>query len=153
MQQQLGNILELAKNEILCFTTNGNTKIVKDKVHAVMGKGIAKEIADAFPHIPEQLGECLADTCNHVYCMGVDVYKDNMYILYSFPTKLNWWEKSSFDLIEQSCKELVKAVKAESANYIYIPRPGCGNGGLNWEDVKPILEKYLDDRFIIVSKD
>jgi len=27
---------------------------------------------------------------------------------------------------------------------IIIPRPGCGNGGLNWKDIKPIVKQILD---------
>ena len=34
-------------------------------------------------------------------------------------------------------------------NEIYLPKVGCGNGGLKWEDVKPHL-KFLDDRFIVI---
>ena len=35
---------------------------------------------------------------------------------------------------------------------VALPRPGCANGGLNWEDVKPHLERILDDRVTIVTK-
>lgn len=35
---------------------------------------------------------------------------------------------------------------------VVLPRPGAGNGGLEWKDVRPILEEILDDRFTILSK-
>ena len=34
---------------------------------------------------------------------------------------------------------------------VLIPRPGCGYGELNWQDIKPLLESILDDRFISVT--
>lgn len=150
MQQQLGDIWELAKGNSICITTNGN---VNAKGHLVMGKGIAKEALIKHPSIGKILGERVELYGNHVEF--IPIYDANLkliYNLFTFPTKHNWWEKSSFDLIEQSCKELVEYTITYTSK-IYLPRPGCGNGGLNWEDVKPILEKYFDNRFIIVSKD
>ena len=35
---------------------------------------------------------------------------------------------------------------------VLLPKPGCANGGLNWEQVKPLLEQYLDDRFTIIDR-
>jgi hypothetical protein len=32
---------------------------------------------------------------------------------------------------------------------IAIPRPGCGNGKLRWDVVKPAIEHALDDRFTV----
>ena len=28
---------------------------------------------------------------------------------------------------------------------IAFPALGCGHGGLNWNDVKPLMKKYLED--------
>lgn len=65
-------------------------------------------------------------------------------------------EKADLELIERSCKQL-KAMfgfaSGRSREEVYLVRPGCGNGGLDWGDVKPILEKYLDDRFIVVERE
>jgi len=72
-----------------------------------------------------------------------------------FPTKHNWWEKSDLVLIEESTRQLRDFFDNVISEYpvpIYLPRPGCSNGGLDWEDVKPILEKYLDDRFVVVQR-
>ena len=35
---------------------------------------------------------------------------------------------------------------------VYMARPGCGNGQLKWEDVKPLIAPILDDRFIVVER-
>jgi len=35
---------------------------------------------------------------------------------------------------------------------VYLPRPGCGYGYLDWEIVKKELEPILDDRFIVITK-
>ena len=36
---------------------------------------------------------------------------------------------------------------------IALPRPGCGNGGLIWDDIKGYIEYMLpEDRFIVVER-
>ena len=69
----------------------------------------------------------------------------------TFPVKNNWWEKADLKLIEQSCQELADTCDFFKPPF-YMVRPGCGNGGLDWKEVKPILEKYLDEKFIVVEK-
>ena len=66
----------------------------------------------------------------------------------SFPVKTEWWEKANLDVIEGSAKQLSKLAPKED---VYLPRVGCGNGKLDWKDVKPVLERCLDDRFTVVS--
>ncbi len=77
---------------------------------------------------------------------------DNAYFIFSLPTKNEYWLPSPIVLIERSLKELVSLVDhTYKAQNIVLPRPGCGLGGLDWETaVKPLCEKYLDDRFTVV---
>jgi hypothetical protein len=71
----------------------------------------------------------------------------------SFPVKHNWFEKADMDLIRRSCRELMEVADElglleESA---LLPRPGCGNGKLDWSDVKREIEPILDDRISVVT--
>jgi O-acetyl-ADP-ribose deacetylase (regulator of RNase III) len=60
-----------------------------------------------------------------------------------FPTKENWRNPSKISYIEAGLQHFVLVYANKSINSIALPRLGCGNGGLAWEDVKPIMEKYL----------
>ena len=152
MIEVFGDAWELSKNNFLCITTNGQ---VKNNGKAVMGRGIAKQAADRFPELPELLGDRLKLDGNHVHPLG----KWENWLLFSFPTKHDWRFPSQLSLIEQSINELAYFfdIPSHNANYmnplnkkIFLPRPGCSNGGLAWEDVKPLVSK-LDDRFYIVA--
>jgi len=54
-------------------------------------------------------------------------------------------------LIRQSARQLVEMADKFGWGSVVLPRPGCGNGGLDWDDVRPILEAILDDRFTVVT--
>ena len=72
------------------------------------------------------------------------------YHLISFPVKYHWHEPASLELIEQSAALLELFAARQQWKRVVVPRPGCGNGGLEWKDVKPIIESYFDERFIVV---
>ncbi len=130
--------------DAICITTNG---VVRKCGRAVMGAGIAKLFKDNYRGIDTVLGNQINIFGNIVQ----SIWKSKETLIFSFPTKNDWRCNSSIKLIEQSLKQLVK--KTAMANSVVLPRPGCSNGKLNWEtQVKPLCEKYLDDRFIIVSK-
>ena len=67
----------------------------------------------------------------------------------AFPVKHHWAQKADLELIRKSAEQLVEI--SQYCERVLIPRPGCGNGQLNWEEVKPILEEILDDRFYVIS--
>ena len=133
------------KGHWIVITTNG---IVKANGEAVMGKGIALQAKIRYPEIPHVLGRAILGRGNCLHFWGEKG-------LLFFPTKHNWRDKSDLTLIEESTKELVDFFDKTVTDYpvpIYLVRPGCSSGGLAWKDVKPILEKYLDDRFVVVER-
>ena len=120
-------------------------RTIKRNGEAVMGRGVALQAKLKRPDLPLFLGDLIRD-------FGNQVYRFDQWRLLSFPLKDNWWELAKLSLIEVSLVQLKQAVGFASGvrSRVYLPRVGCGNGGLDWKDVKPILERYLDDRFIVV---
>ncbi len=143
MREIQGNIWDFhRKGNWVVITTNG---FVKKNGECVMGRGIAQEAKALFPKLPRELGEQLSAEGNHLFMF-------TEYRLLTLPVKHNWWEQADIKLIETSLKELAEFPDLfPEYQPIFLVRPGCGNGKLRWEDVKPICEKYLDDRFVVVD--
>jgi len=117
---------------------------------AVMGAGVAKDAAELYPDLPVNLGEYLRSGAKPL------LYIEHPIIC--LPTKVDWRDPSDLDLIENGCFELANFARVLHSlnNYspIYLPRLGCGLGGLNWErQVRPVLDVILDDRFVLVQND
>lgn len=141
------------KQDACVVTTNG---IIKSDGRAVMGVGIAKYCRDRFTGCDELLGVMLKTTGNHAHILSKYNIPGKMecFTLVSFPTKNDWRDDSSIELIRQSCKEIVKLADEYHFDNIYMPCPGCTNGHLNyWNDVRPVLIEELDSRFVICVPD
>ncbi|MCC7429338.1 macro domain-containing protein, partial [bacterium] len=67
----------------------------------------------------------------------------NKWIL-NFPTKKHWKSPSQLDYIETGLKNFAKTYQEKDIFSIAFPPLGCGNGNLDWKDVKPLMEKYLN---------
>ena len=141
MKEVTGNIWDYYdKGNWIVITTNGT---VKANGEAVMGRGVALQAKERFPGLALTLGKIIADSGNNVHWTALPK-------LIYFPVKYQWWGRADLNLIERSCKELVDLVDHIGVMPIcYMVRPGCGNGGLDWKDVKPILEKYLDRKSVV----
>lgn len=147
MREVRGNVWDMAvPGDIICITTNG---FVKKSGEAVMGRGIALEAVKRDPLVARSLGDAILSGGNHV----VDIHQDPDFIWLSYPVKHNWWEKADPALIVRSAHELVGYVHSieQFSGFVWLPRPGCGNGGLNWADVEPLIADLLDDQFVAVT--
>ena len=128
-------------NNPIVITTNG---CVTNSGKAVMGRGIALQAKNRIPKLPKLLGF-------HINTYGNWVFYFKEYNLFTFPVKHNWWEKADLQLIRQSAEQLLDHVNEKGFKKVWMVRPGCDNGRLKWENVKPVIE-FLDDRFIVVEK-
>jgi len=147
MKEVRGDVFDLIKGEfqVICVTTNG---FVKKNGECVMGRGIAQTVKRLFPHVPKKLGFLLKEYGNRVYILHK--YEDGAIL--SFPVKHNWWEDADIKLIKRSCDELMAMLdKNVHITKVLLPRPGCGNGKLSWDDVKPAIEPLLDDRVYVAT--
>ena len=124
------------------ITTNGT--ITKDG-KCVMGRGCAAQAKVRFPGIDAELGRRIAANGNVMLPLEAG-------LIYSFPTKHNWYEKADLTLIAQSARQLANLAVFDRPSGIYIlPRPGCNNGRLRWEEVKPVIAFLPDNVWVITN--
>ena len=130
-----GNLLE-SDAEALVNTVN---------TFGVMGKGIALQFKNTFPNNYKKYSEACKN--KELEIGQLLITEENILsgkkIVINFPTKTNWRLPSEYKYIEAGLEELVKVIKEKSIKSIAIPPLGAGNGGLDWNKVKSILEKYL----------
>ena len=112
----------------------------------VMGKGIALQFKENFPHN----FRVYSSACKESELMPgrMLVVRDSNLtlgerIIINFPTKVHWRNKSEYSYIEDGLKALVEVIREYKITSIAIPPLGCGNGGLNWNVVKKMIEAYL----------
>jgi len=127
-----------------CITTNG---YVKRDGRCVMGRGTAAQALTKYPGIALELGRRISAGGNRVYNLGE---YDHAW-LFAYPVKHNWWERADIRLIRHSAVQLVDMAGTMRLRKILLPRPGCSNGKLEWDDVRPEIALILDDRFVVVS--
>ena len=115
--------------------------------HAVCGVGIAKQAATKYPGLKSALGKRLKETNRAPL---VHVFPEWQIIC--FPTKRYWSDKSTLSLLRVGLHHLAKLAD-ELVGPIYLPLLCCGYGELEEGDVIPVLEEFLDDRFVLVKRD
>jgi len=127
-----------------CVTTNGYI----NKVHmCVMGRGTARQAATRYPWLPLHLGYLITVHGNECF----PIWTPDGWLV-SFPVKHRWEQSADPRLIEQSCKQLVRMTDLYDWHKVVLPRPGAGNGWLEFDtQVKPVIAPLLDGRFYVVT--
>jgi O-acetyl-ADP-ribose deacetylase (regulator of RNase III) len=111
----------------------------------VMGKGIALLIRESFP----ASAKAYMDACKRgevrVGRMLVTPASDLLgprWIIH-FPTKKHWRHPSKMEWVREGLRDLVRVVTEKRIRSIALPPLGCGNGGLEWTQVRREIELAL----------
>lgn len=107
----------------------------------VMGKGIALKFKKLYPEMFKRYQEICDNESFDIGKLYLWKGQDKWILL--FPTKKHWRNPSKIEYIETGLKKFTTNWNRLGIESIAFPRLGCGNGNLNWMDVKPIMEKYL----------
>lgn len=113
----------------------------------VMGKGIALQVKQRWPEVDRayraasKRGEVVL---GHMHVVERGGLGDGPRFVINFPTKDHWRSRSKLSDVEAGLTELRALVEKLAIGSIAIPPLGCGNGGLNWDDVRPLIEQALD---------
>jgi O-acetyl-ADP-ribose deacetylase (regulator of RNase III) len=107
----------------------------------VMGKGIALQFKLAYPDNYAAYEAACKRGEVQIGKMFVFRREKNPRFIINFPTKQHWKGKSKMEDIESGLKALIQVIKKEHIKSIAVPPLGCGNGGLDWEQVRPLIEE------------
>ena len=116
----------------------------------VMGKGIALQFRNKYPE--NYTAYKLA--CDHKELTPGRVFIFDRGALYpgvrpryivNFPTKNHWRGKSKMEFVTSGLDALVSEVRDRGIRSIAIPPLGCGNGGLEWDEVRPAIEQAFSN--------
>lgn len=128
-----GNLLE-APAEALVNTVN---------TVGIMGKGIALQFKQAFPGMFRDYEK--ACQTGAVELGKMDVHDLGGLVggprwIINFPTKGHWRSKSKLADVKSGLSDLVKVIETLGIRSIAVPPLGCGHGGLDWEEVRPLID-------------
>ena len=128
---KIGNIFESS-----CTTIVNTVNCV-----GVMGKGIALEFKKKYP---EMFMEYVLKCNRGEVKPGIPyVYQDNGISILNFPTKDHWRSPSRLSYVIDGLDWFVENYKKFGIDSIAFPPLGCGNGGLTWNIVGPIMYQKL----------
>lgn len=114
----------------------------------VMGKGVALQFKQQYPRNTKEYikatKEGRIDIGKLLVINDTSLHSGEKTII-NFPTKTDWRKPSEYSYIEKGLNDLVRIIKEKGIKSVALPPLGAGNGGLNWVQVKQIIEKYLSE--------
>lgn len=124
------------------FLSQAQTLVNTVNCVGVMGKGVALAFKQRYPTMVEDyISRCER---KQVQTGKPYLYKDLLgTMILNFPTKDHWRSPSRLSYIENGLDYFVEHYSKWGIKSIAFPPLGCGNGGLEWSEVGPLIYKKL----------
>lgn len=113
----------------------------------VMGKGIALQFKNQFPeNYKAYRNACKAgDVAIGKLFVTEELAVNGPKLIINFPTKTDWRKPSEYEYIEAGLAALTQLIEERQLQSVALPPLGAGNGGLDWNRVKELIEQYLSN--------
>jgi O-acetyl-ADP-ribose deacetylase (regulator of RNase III) len=111
----------------------------------VMGRGIALQFKQTFPaNFKAYAAACRQGQVQpgRMFVFDTGEFISPRYII-NFPTKRHWRGKSRMEDIKSGLDALVEEIRRRGIRSVAIPPLGSGLGGLDWVQVRPLIERAL----------
>ena len=123
------------------FESNAHVIVNTVNCKGVMGKGLALAFKQRYPAMfPVYQQECRT---GKLRIGRPTLYKESTPWILNFPTKNDWKLPSKLEYIEKGLEYFVANYKKAGIQSIAFPKLGAQNGKLSWDDVGPLMAKYL----------
>ncbi len=129
---------------------NEPTEAIVNTVNCVgvMGKGVALEFKRRWPDNFKAYKRLCDD--KKLSPGQMFVFDNNDFLdagkhryLINFPTKQHWRSRSKIEYVQDGLVDFIKQVHELGIKSVAVPPLGCGNGGLDWADVRPLIEEAV----------
>ncbi|NKX39693.1 macro domain-containing protein [Rhodobacteraceae bacterium R_SAG5] len=125
------------------MTSSAQTVVNTVNTVGVMGKGLAAAFKDRYP---EMFLEYKSLCKQGELTPGSSwLWKGSEQWVLNFATKKHWRNPSKMEYVRDGLIEFRKKFETLGVREIAFPRLGCGNGGLDWVDVRPLMIEHLRD--------
>jgi O-acetyl-ADP-ribose deacetylase (regulator of RNase III) len=136
---------------------NAQTHVIVNTVNCkgVMGKGLALAFKQKYPDMfPVYQQECKT---GKLRIGRPTLYKQSTPWILNFPTKDHWKPPSKLEYLEKGLEYFVTNYKKAGIKSIAFPKLGAQNGKLLWDEVGPLMARYLSqldiDVYIYISEE
>jgi len=114
----------------------------------VMGKGVALKFKNAHKaNFDDYVRRCNRNEVRPgvPYVFPADPKRDKpeLELVLNFPTKNHWRNPSEIEWVQSGLRILAENYQVWGIKSLALPPLGCGNGGLEWSDVWPLIERHL----------